>query len=376
MAVIMALCINLMAQGMDFTTDKWEDILAKAKAENKIVFVDAYATWCGPCKWMDANVFVNEEVGAFYNANFINAKIDMEKGEGLEISETYNVRAYPTFLFVNGDGELVHRGVGGREPARFIALGEAASDPDMQLMSLQKQYDDGERSGEFMIRYANALQEGGLDAAEVADAYLSSLDSYEDEEIMTFIYEMTSEPTQKGFEIMADNLDDFYAMFGKEDVQKRMEYALKRAFFSEPAIIEAAYEEIFPEDAPRMMALYNMEVHMYSRDADAGDKFYDAAVNYFDNYETDNWSLLNSAAWFVYENIEGEEEIKKAIEWTDKSIDINSTYSNLDTMAALYYKLGKKRKAKKWAESAIHTAKLEREDASSTKQLLKKINAM
>ena len=376
MVVIMALCINLMAQGMDFTTDKWEDILAKAKAENKIVFVDAYATWCGPCKWMDANVFVDSEVGEFYNTNFINAKIDMEKGEGPDIAETYNVRAYPTFLFVNGDGELVHKGVGGREPDRFIALGEAASDPDLQLMSLQKQFEGGERTGEFMIRYANALQDGGMDVGEVVDVYLNSLDSYEGEEVMTFIYEMTSEPTQKGFEIMANNLESFYEMFGKEEVQSRMEYTLKRAYFAIPEMMEVMYNQYFPEDAPRMLALYTMEYHMYSRSSDANEQFYEAAVNYFDKYGSDNWSLLNSAAWFVYENIDGDEEINKAIEWTDKSIEINYTYSNLDTMAALYYKLGKKRKAKKWAEKAIETAKFEREDASSTKQLLKKIKAM
>lgn len=376
MVVIMALCINLMAQGMDFTTDKWEDILAKAKAENKIVFVDAYATWCGPCKWMDANVFVDSEVGEFYNTNFINAKIDMEKGEGPDIAETYNVRAYPTFLFVNGDGELVHKGVGGREPDRFIALGEAASDPDLQLMSLQKQFEGGERAGEFMIRYANALQDGGMDVGEVVDVYLNSLDSYEGEEVMTFIYEMTSEPTQKGFEIMANNLESFYEMFGKEEVQSRMEYTLKRAYFAIPEMMEVMYNQYFPEDAPRMLALYTMEYHMYSRSSDANEQFYEAAVNYFEKYGSDNWSLLNSAAWFVYENIDGDEEINKAIEWTDKSIEINYTYSNLDTMAALYYKLGKKRKAKKWAEKAIETAKFEREDASSTKQLLKKIKAM
>lgn len=100
------------AAGIQFETGTWAEILAKAKQQNKYVFVDAYTTWCGPCKWMDKNVFPTAEAGEYFNKNFVNAKIDMEKGEGLEIAKTYSVQAYPTYLYVDGDGNLVHRVVG------------------------------------------------------------------------------------------------------------------------------------------------------------------------------------------------------------------------------------------------------------------------
>jgi len=70
----------LSAQGgIEFSKGDWNEILAQAKNENKIVFVDAYTTWCGPCKMMSRDVFPNPRVGAFYNTNFVNAKIDMER---------------------------------------------------------------------------------------------------------------------------------------------------------------------------------------------------------------------------------------------------------------------------------------------------------
>lgn len=376
MLVVMALCINLMAQGMNFSEDNWETILAKAKAENKIVFVDAYAVWCGPCKWMDANVFIDEKVGDFYNANFINAKIDMEKGEGPEIAKTYKIQAYPTFLFINGDGELVHKGTGGRPADKFIALGEAASDPTMQLLSLEQQYNKGERSGEFMTRYAAALQDGGMNVAKVSDEYLSSLDSYDDKGVMTFIYETTSLSTQKGFEIMANNLDAYSKEFGKDKAEQKIDFALKRVHFSSLEKMAEMYKKYFPKDAERMIAKHKMEYYMNARSNEAPKKFFEAAVAYYDKYETDNWNELNSVAWRVYEISDDETQLKKACAWAEKSVKLDANLSNMDTMAAVCFKLGKKRKAKKWAKKAIAAGKENNEDVSATKELLKQIEAL
>lgn len=58
------------------------------------------ASWCGPCKMMDRNVFVKKSVGDYYNSTFVNARFDMEKGEGIEIAQKYMVRSYPTYLFL------------------------------------------------------------------------------------------------------------------------------------------------------------------------------------------------------------------------------------------------------------------------------------
>jgi thiol:disulfide interchange protein len=113
-------------EGIQFFQGTWEEAKAKAKAENKIIFVDAYAVWCGPCKWMDVHVFSDERVGAFFNEHFISYKFDMEKGEGPDFARTYAVRGYPTLLFVAGDGKEVHRTMGSRSIETLIELGEEA----------------------------------------------------------------------------------------------------------------------------------------------------------------------------------------------------------------------------------------------------------
>ena len=99
--------LSFSQESINFEDTTFKEVLAKAKREKKLVFMDAYAAWCGPCKLMEKNVFPLPAVREYYNANFINARFDMEKGEGREIAMKYGVRSYPSYLFLNGDGEIV-----------------------------------------------------------------------------------------------------------------------------------------------------------------------------------------------------------------------------------------------------------------------------
>jgi thiol:disulfide interchange protein len=100
------------AQGILFEETTFEEALAKARAENKLLFMDCYTEWCGPCKIMSRSVFTREEVGDFFNANLINLKVDMEKGEGIALAKRYGIKAYPTMLLLRPDGTLQHSLVG------------------------------------------------------------------------------------------------------------------------------------------------------------------------------------------------------------------------------------------------------------------------
>ena len=163
-------------EGVNFEKETWSNTLAKAKAENKIVFVDAYTTWCGPCKMMDAKTFPDEKVGNFFNKNFINIKVDAEKGDGLIIAEKYKIISYPTLFFVNCDGELVHSSFGARIPEELIELGEKVivmvADPNKSFPSMEKRYQSGERGSEFLKNYTYVLFERRMDHQHVFDDYV------------------------------------------------------------------------------------------------------------------------------------------------------------------------------------------------------------
>lgn len=110
------------ARSIQFESGTWEEIKAKATRENKLIFLDAYASWCRPCKWMEQNVFTNDSVADYMNARFINAKIDMEKGEGTDLAILYRVTLYPSLLFIDGNGKLIQRATGAHDVQQFIEL--------------------------------------------------------------------------------------------------------------------------------------------------------------------------------------------------------------------------------------------------------------
>ncbi|QJD77342.1 thioredoxin family protein [Spirosoma rhododendri] len=112
-------------EGIQFTEASWKDVLKKAKAEKKIIFLDAYASWCGPCKMLQKKVFTQRAVGDLYNSKFINVKMDMEKGEGPALSEVYPLEAYPTLLYINADGRVIRKVVGAIPAEELIAVGRS-----------------------------------------------------------------------------------------------------------------------------------------------------------------------------------------------------------------------------------------------------------
>ena len=110
--------------GIQFHKGSWHEALKLAKAESKLIFLDLYATWCGPCKMLDKNTFPNENVGDFFNQNFINVQLDGEKGEGLLLARQYQIKGYPTLLFIDGTGKAVLHTAGYRSPEDFLKLGQ------------------------------------------------------------------------------------------------------------------------------------------------------------------------------------------------------------------------------------------------------------
>lgn len=103
---------NEVSAGIKFTEARWANILKQAKAQKKVIFLDAYASWCGPCKLLQKNTFTQKSVGDLFNKRFINVKMDMEKGEGPALAQVYPLEGYPTLLFIDGNGRVVKRVMG------------------------------------------------------------------------------------------------------------------------------------------------------------------------------------------------------------------------------------------------------------------------
>lgn len=377
------------AVGIQFETGTWAEILAKAKKQNKYVFLDAYTTWCGPCKWMDKNVFPTAEAGEYFNKNFVNAKIDMEKGEGLDIAKQYNVQAYPTYLYVDGDGNLVHRVVGSMETPKFIAASGNALDPTKQYGTLLRRFDSGERDPEFLYNAAHAAQTAfdSKKAQELSNAYLATQKNWLEEKNVKFIAQFTESPKDAQFEFMRKNATTFQtALGGKDKYESKMygivyqasytEVGLKRDVTKEqvPQYIKAAdeyFKKTLPEQAPKLTSMFSMNAYRITKD---WDNYARQAIGYYDNNASVSSMELNSVAWNFYENIDNPEHLKKALNWGLQSVKLSEMYANTDTVASLYNKLGDKKNAKLYAEKAIALGKASGQDVSGTEKLLQEVS--
>ncbi len=386
--IVILLCAlfitSLQAQdnGIQFDKNKWESVLAKAKKENKLVFVDAYAVWCGPCKKIAKEVFPQEEVGSFFNKNFVNVKMDMERGEGLALASAYAVTAYPTFLFVNGNGDLVHKGLGYHSKEEFLELGAAAIDPARQLVALTMQYEEGSREELLLKNYTKAKYDAGAkDYGDVALEYLNSIGEghWHTKENMTFLLSYVSNVYSAPYNYLLANRGQFDDAFTKQVVDRRIAGMIKNEIYrgSGKSIsledIDELYLNGLPEQSGQLSGKFRMDY--YERAGDAT-KYAEATTTYFEKFPSDNWSELNQYAWSFYENFEDRDLLETALGWAQKSVSIDNNFYNNDTVAALHYKLGNKKEAKKAAKLAIKQAKAGGESFEETADLLRRIKAM
>ena len=147
------LALSASAQ-TNFRAISYDEAIAAAKAENKLVFMDFYTDWCGPCKRMAREVFPQKEVGDYMNAKFVCIKLNAEK-EGKELADLYKVEAYPTFIGIDTDKKVVMTKVGATSTGKeFITDVDLQINPDKNPEKLKARYDGGERTPELIASYA------------------------------------------------------------------------------------------------------------------------------------------------------------------------------------------------------------------------------
>lgn len=149
--------VAAMAQ-TDFRHISFAEAQKAAQQEKKLIFVDFYTSWCGPCKQMAREVFPQKEVGEFMNKKFVCVKYDAEKEE-LDLVNRSNITAYPTFIIFNADGTEVNRKVGGASADVFVADMERLSNADLTPEKIVARYEAGERTAILVKAYAALLRE-------------------------------------------------------------------------------------------------------------------------------------------------------------------------------------------------------------------------
>ena len=365
-----------------FETSSFKDILAKAKKENKLVFIDAYASWCGPCKMMEKNVFPKQSVKKLYNTSFINARFDMEKGEGRDIAKKYAVYSYPTYLFLNGDGEVVFKGMGYLEEDAFLALGKEA-DAVGRGGSAKERFARGERNPDFLL---NAIKlNANTDpefAKKVSERYFQNRKNkgYTQDEISMLLYFLrsTSDTNYKTFvadkaEIIKVLPEETYNQFDK---QMKVNAVVEKSVNRQSGTIN---EALFLSEVSRIIGEAEAEqtlIRIKVNFLPSVGKFSEygkIALEYYGTGEGFDGNELGKAAYIFSEHITNKDALKKALIWAEKSVMNNETPENTYILAKLYQKTGNNEAAKMYALHSLNLTKQKGMDATLTEKLLSEL---
>lgn len=358
----------------------WEQIKAKAKAENKFIFMDCYTTWCVPCQNMSANIFPLEEVGDFMNGKFISVKVQLDMfygdndevrswyADGHKIEQKYSVKAYPTYLFFDPNGEIVHRAVGSCSAMLFISRAKKALDSATQYYTLVNKYKSGQKDSAFLRKVLLAAEDTyeNKETQKLLAKFLEIIkDNIYTKDNLQLIINLTTHSSDKGFRLIMEHADKVDAVLGESAAEQqvadiiiseetaktkqKMPYK-KTTWFLMSAIICQYY----PTLSPKAVAITKQVWYEYAKDWNN----YQVAVEEYVKQFSLEISLpeLNQYAWTIFLHVNDTTSLQEALGWSGKCCKDSIVPMYFDTYANLLYKLGQKEEALSCEQNAIMLA--------------------
>ncbi len=384
------------AQGIQWQTGSFESILNKAKAQKKLIYVDIYTTWCTPCKQMDAEVFTNSNVGKFFNDNFINYKIDGEKGEGRDLVEYFELDSYPTSMFIDGDWNVIQKLEGFRPVERLLESAEkmkergkiSGSDDD-----LEQAYMKGRRDATFLLEYIKVRQLQKMENSAILDEYLSKIspDQLKSESTLKLIIENASQLRGPAFDyLMSRKNEPIIERKIKGIISQNLTKAGNQK--NEKLLIEVLTTNGRLSKTFAEANEWNTEAKMnYFMLTNQLDKFFITAVFFMDTYVLKKdfstfknlpelreiyTQKLRKASKFVVENCKEREKLEKAVVWIKKSLDIEEKSNNNEIYSRLLFSLGNKIEAITLMDRTLSLAKQEKVENSRLEFLVHELAKM
>lgn len=362
--LIVFLSLNLVAQeneGVNLIEDlTFEEVLELAKKENKPIFIDCYVPGCGACVMLKKNVFPQKEAGDFYNKTFICAGFDLSTEKGKEVAK-YDIKAYPTLLFLNQEGELIYKQIGAsRNAADLLALGEEALKPDNKYLRLTSKM--GQGSPEDLTAEDISLL---LDLNETKDAqfwvkqYMEVVDDTAKytRETLALLANNTRRFTDESFKIILDNEEEFRNNLEDSSmVDQIIRSIYARGFMEYERLIKQEHPQL--ENAKTQAAYWNCfrEYMMDNENKSKWTEFVAAFDGMFESGIVRNMQI-NNTAWTVYENYKKHDNdttaLRLAEKWCEKAVEEERNMYIVDTYAAIVFELGDINKAIELQEEAV-----------------------
>lgn len=346
--------------------------MATARQTDKVIFLNAYTSWSGPCELMVKKVFSDDKAADFYNAHFINIRLDMEKGEGPYLAQKYGIRHFPALVFVHPDGQVEHHVAGFYNPADFLQLGHLALDRTLNMRALQQRYEIGDRSSGLLLALTEAYGAAAFPATGyIAEQYLKTQSDWSGKPMREFIFKYANDPFGAGIRYLHQHREEFVVAFGEEEVNNKMEDVFDQYQWNHPDLplgeVQRLYSSVYPDRCERLASAYRLTYYQKRKNWKA---FIRSATDHYQHYPSDDAEELQEMALLFLHHAESKNDLKTAEKWAERAVQLVPVWNNYDTLCRLYAMTGKKRQAIATAHRAIEAAQGTGESTANTKAFL------
>ncbi len=363
-ALFLSTSILVQAEnGIDFFHGSWAEALEKAEKEDKIIFVDAYAVWCGPCKRMAKNVFTQKSVGDFYNKHFVNLKLDMEKGEGLSFRKKYPVQAFPTLFYIDYDGKVIQQVKGAQSVDNFLSLGKSVLSKVDRSAQYATQYEEGNREPKLIYDYIKALNQAGKSSTKIANEYVRSQKDLTSEMNLKILLESAVTADSRLFDLMVDNKSAIEKLLGKEVVSERISMACAKtaeraAEFESKDLLDDAKSKMKKYNSSEATAFAAQADMNFARKTNDYKGYVKACETYAKKVLKGDAEALNKLAMDMEKTFGRNEDCMECAEkFAKNAAETGKAYNFYYTYAKLLYQNGKQAEALQAAQTSLSLAK-------------------
>lgn len=372
-----------LRDSIHFLPITFDEAIVKAKADKKPIFLHAYASWCHYCLEMTEKVYTDINVANYYNKNFINIKMDMEK-EGKNLNKKLKVQNYPAHIFFDYPATtMMHREAGKKDVLDFITLGYDALDTTKQLRTFEKKYFAKTATVTETYTYFKMLDRAGLDNQVGINAYLIGLKDADliKQENWRIMYDLFKDVDMQAFNRVILNRDAYMQVYTEDSIDNKILGVYNGALMTRVQKIDTlGYNDMISKLEKSNLPIANkiIDYAHLNRAKMKSDwkKYQELAAPFIEKYCQSDYRRLNEVAYNYYERVLDREQLIKAESWAKAAVKMGDNVRHNYTLACILYKLQKKEDAMLVCKHTIYLAKTSGVESKTADLLLEKIEGL
>ena len=361
LAFVLLSSVSFAQSKVDFIHDDYSTALLKSKESQKQLMVMFYADWCPHCSVMKTTVLNDEGVIAMLNSTYVCLQINIDKPESKELMKKFGVLTFPTFIFIDGNENMLYNMVGEMKKDDFLAEAKKSLNPRLHLSFLKAQYERDTLNGNKCLNYLNGIRRG-IDKNKTAGIASNYMSSVKEEQIVSLLNwrilaYAVNDLTSKDLPTMLKYRNEFAKLITSTRVETKINNVVSLSFKNDVTKLDSANYSKNKDFARNEMKVnvdslaFKYDIQLYENLKD-WPKYNAVAKKMLSKMLWDDAAKINDIVKNYVRHISSTSDLKIASGWMNRSLELNNNYEANFIQSKLYLKLKNFPEAIKYARVA------------------------